>query len=785
MRPLSLIDCRYVLLAIAIYSSLSGYPQAAFPEVQAISNVVPPVTLNKDTTVLFLSDFFIKPEMIDSVGFSKGLKYHWDKKTETITVTTTAGLRTMAEMKLWNKGYPYSIMLKKSAKKAYRFTYDPKGQKVKSVAIVGQMNDWSPKKNIFHEEGGKWAASVDLNPGTYQYQLVVDDKWILAPDNDVKVDNDNGGFNSLFTAGTSSADKPRIGTSKLGPGSFTISIQYKNPAFSLIAYWQNFRLGRDYIKRMGDEMMITIPEEAKKMQRSYIRVFCSDTFTMGNDILLPLEYGAVVRDADDIMRSDKQGDAMYFVLVDRFCDGDSSNDKKVMNPGIKPKANYYGGDLAGIREKIDDGYFKSLHINTLWISPIVQNPETAFREFPEPHDLYTGYHGYWPISLTQIDHRFGTEQVFSSLVRDAHKSNINILIDLVANHVHEDYPLIKQHPEWRTKLDLPDGRKNIRLWDEYRLTTWFDTFLPTLDFTNKDVLRLEVDSSAFWIERYGIDGFRHDATKHIPEAFWRALTLKLKRETDRPLYQLGETYGSKELIGSYIGSGMMDGQFDFNLYFDARSAFAQDDVTFDKVAATLQQSIDFYGSHHLMGNISGNHDQARFASLAGGALSFTEDARKAGWDRDVEVGSDTAYDKMAMLIAFINAIPGIPILYYGDEIAMPGAGDPDNRRMMIFSGLNDKQKHLKDIVARLFDLRTSHLALMYGETDVYAKGDIMIIRRSYFSEKIVFVFNKSKSEQTIETGINIAAYAPQFGHRASSTTVTLPAHSFEVFIGHR
>jgi cyclomaltodextrinase len=787
MKSRSLIDFpvkKSFFLTISLLVYLSSFAQNQFPVEQAISNVIAPVTLNADTTTIYLTDFFIRPEQIDSVHFSRGIKYHWNKKEQTISVNATEGLKPLAEMRLWSKGHAYSIVLKKSAKKTYFFTYEPKGTEVHSVQLAGEMNDWTPKSTPFHKEKNKWKASVDLNPGTYQYQIVVEDKWILDPANPIKIDNNNGGFNSLFTAGVSSG-RPAVETSKLGPASFTINIKYQNPGFSFVVYWQNFRLGSHYIKSVGDEMLISIPEEAKNKDRSYIRIFCSDSFSTGNDILLPLQRGEIIRDPAELERSDKQGNVMYFVLVDRFCDGDPSNNRKVIDPNVKAKANYYGGDLEGIRKKINDGYFRSLNINTLWISPILQNPETAFREFPEPHDWYTGYHGYWPISLTQIDHRFGSEKVFKEMTADAHKNNINILIDLVANHVHEDYPLIKKHPEWRTQLDLSDGRKNIRLWDEYRLTTWFDTFLPTLDFSSKDVLKLEVDSSAFWIQHYGIDGFRHDATKHIPTAFWRALTLKLKQETSAPLYQLGETYGSKELIGSYIGSGMMDGQFDFNLYFDARAAFAKDDVTFDKVATTLQQSIDFYGSHHLMGNISGNHDLPRFASLAGGSLSFSEDARKAGWDRDIKVGSDSAYDKMAMLIAFISAIPGVPVIYYGDEIAMPGAGDPDNRRMMVFDGLTDREKKLKEIVSKLFALRTSHLSLMYGETQVSAKANTMIIQRSYFSERVIFVFNKSKEKQIIETGINIGGYTAQFGHKGVGTAVELPPLSFEVFTGRR
>jgi cyclomaltodextrinase len=771
-----------LILVFAISCSQAAFGQAPFPAVQAIPNVVQPVTLNKDTTHIYLADYFIQPEQIDSVSFSKGIKHTWSKKDNTVTVVAQEDLKPLTEMKLWSKGFAYSIVLKRSARKKYEFTYDPNGKELKTVQLTGELNDWTPARTPFHKEGGVWKASIELNPGVYQYQIVVDGTRMLDPANKEKVDNNNGGFNSVFKAGADQDAKPSIATSKLGRGSFTVAVNFKRFPFSVAFYWQNFRLGKGYVKRAGDEMMVMIPEEAKKMQRSYIRVYANDDDALSNDILVPLQYGEVVNDPSLITRSDKQADEMYFVLVDRFCDGDPSNNKKVVHPEIKEKANYYGGDLEGVQKQIDNGYFKSLHVNTLWISPIVQNPEKAFKEFPEPHDWYSGYHGYWPISLTRVDQRFGGEKAFKQMVDDAHKNNINVLIDLVANHVHEDYPLIKKHPEWRTKLDLPDGRKNIRLWDEYRLTTWFDTFLPTLDFTNKDVLKLEVDSSAFWIQHYGVDGFRHDATKHIPESFWRALTLKLKKETTRPLYQLGETYGSKELIGSYIGSGMLDGQFDFNLHFDTRVAFAKDDGGFDKVAATLQQSIDYYGSHHLMGNISGNHDLPRFASLAGGGLSFSEDPRKAGWERDVKMGSDSAYDKMAMLIAFINAIPGVPVIYYGDEIAMPGAGDPDNRRMMVFSGLNDKQKQLKETVAKLFALRAENLAVLYGETDVVAKGNIMMIKRTYFSQTVLFVFNKSKVSQSVETGLNLSDFKPAFGHASTGGKVELPPLSFEVFV---
>ena len=146
---------------------------------------------------------------------------------------------------------------------------------------------------------------------------------------------------------------------------------------------------------------------------------------------------------------------------------------------------------------------------------------------------------------------------------------VHILIDHVANHVHQEHPVYQNNKDWATSLYLEDGRMNTELWDEQRLTTWFDSFLPTLDFSKKEVVEAMTDSALFWFENYDIDGFRHDATKHVQIDFWRTLTRKINERVaipeQRSIYQVGETYGSPELINSYVKSGLLDGQFDFNL----------------------------------------------------------------------------------------------------------------------------------------------------------------------------------------------------------------------------
>lgn len=166
----------------------------------------------------------------------------------------------------------------------------------------------------------------------------------------------------------------------------------------------------------------------------------------------------------------------------------------------------------------------------------------------------------------------------------------------------------------------------------------------------------------------------------------------------RIIYQIGESFGSRELIGSYLGSGLLNAQFDFNIYFDARSAFAIDDVSFEMMENSLQTTFDYYGYHHTMGNISGNHDLPRFISYAGKGLQWDEDEKEAGWSRNIEVVDTIGYYKLKMLRTFNATIPGIPITYYGDEIGMPGAGDPDNRRMMRFDSLSAHELDVRNTV---------------------------------------------------------------------------------------
>ncbi len=490
--------------------------------------------------------------------------------------------------------------------------------------------------------------------------------------------------------------------------------------------------------------------------RTYLRIYAEDETYLYNDLLLPMEDGKIITDAAQLDRHDQQAQVLYSLMIDRFYDGNASNNWKMNSPEVLDIVDYQGGDLAGITKKICDGYFDKLGVNTLWISPITQNPWDAWGcyEFKngnkyDPSKTYTrfsGYHGYWPIYATSLEQRFGTPEEFHTLLDSAHAHGINVVLDYVANHMHINSPTLQQHPDWHTDSILPDGRRNFELWDEARLTTWFDKHIPTLDLERPEVCEQMTDSALYWLENYDLDGFRHDACKHIPEGYWRMLGQKIAtRWPGRPIWMIGETYGSPELIGSYVKSGMLNAQFDFNVYFTAREALCG--LTgMDEVLKNELTSLRTYGSHHTMGNISGNHDQIRFASIAGGAIDIHSQGKEEGWTREIGIGDAEKAYKLALLLEVLNTtLPGVPCIYQGDEYAEVGGNDPDNRHMMRFETLNEAEKDMRAQVAELIHMRRGSMPLLYGEfIPMESNADVIRYQRVYLGQKVTVTIDRKE-----------------------------------------
>jgi len=787
---------RFAILALTVSLAACNQPDPIQEKLalgERITGLASPIKLAYGTTHIHLLDYFEGAEQIDSIAFSSKMDYEFDRDSAIVHVNSTAGLLPLMEMNVHSGAKTYTIPVFNTNQLAHTFRYKPASPQAKQIEVKGNFNGWNAKANPLTQDGETWTTNLVLNPGLYEYKIVEDGKEILDPNNSETKDNGNGGLNSVFRVGTITA-APRIATFAVAGDS--LIFHYPEGLQKPLILLQNQKIAEDNYRRNGDRLALYLPNFDFSQERTFLRVYGSDESMRSNDILIPLAKGEVVLQAADLDRTAHHTWSMYFMMVDRFLNGDTAIDKPVSDPEIKPVANYYGGDIRGVVQKLNEGYFDAIGVNTIWLSPITQNPLGAYGLWDKGgvKSKFSGYHGYWPISSSQVDTRFGDSLALADLLSAAHGKANNVLLDYVANHVHQEHPVYIQHPEWATQLYLPDGTLNTERWDEYRLTTWFDTFMPTLDLENDEVVAAMTDSALFWFRNFEIDGFRHDATKHIPLKFWRELTRKLKYEVvvpqNRAVFQIGETYGNPDLIGSYIGSGLLDAQFDFNLYDAAVAAFSRDNGDMANLTRVLNQSLEGYGYHHLMGNISGNQDRTRFISFADGSVSPSEDVKLAGWTRRIEIKDTIGYDRLLLLHAFNFTVPGIPVIYYGDEIGMPGANDPDNRRMMRFGDdLAEAEKSTLTVVSKLAKLRANNMALLYGDLEVLAQSeDYLIFVRNYFDRVTVVCLHSGREAQEIQFKIpaHLSASKLQstFGTNSSAEgqniTVTLQPVSFEI-----
>ncbi len=759
-----------------------------------IIGIASPVRLDFDSSKIFLLDYFETADAIDSVWFSTDVDFDFQSDSGIVSVREFAESEALAVLHVSYDGKMYQIPVFKSEKMAFRFSYESDREGVGMIQLKGNFNGWNPKATPLERDDESWVADLVLSPGLYEYRVLEDGREMLDPNNPNKKSNGMGGFNSTFRVGTESL-KPHV--TSYGYLHDSIVFFYSEGLLEPLVLWENHQLDSNWYVRRADRLSLAIPKAAEDLERSHIRLFGCDEDQRSNDVLIPLAQRRPITEAAKIERTDRHSYAMYFMMVDRFLNGNRSNDNPVDDPEILPEANYYGGDIEGVGAVISNGYFERLGINTVWLSPIIQNPYGAYGLWDKGGVVskFSGYHGYWPISSSQVDSRFGSDSALSNLVDKAHDGGLNVLLDFVANHVHEEHPIYTAHPDWFTDLYLPDGALNTERWDEYRLTTWFDTFMPTLDLRRDEVVEAMTDSALYWFQNFPIDGFRHDATKHIPLKFWRQLTRKLKYEVAKPenrkVYQIGETYGNHELIGSYVGSGLLDAQFDFNLYDAAVSAFAKNDGSITNLNRVLAQSLDAYGSHHLMGNISGNQDRTRFISYADGSVSFAEDPKLAGWTREIAVLDTIGYRRLALLHAFNFTIPGVPVIYYGDEFGMAGGNDPDNRRMMRFGqALNKDEQALLAEVSQIAGLRRDNLALLYGDLEILEVSNTAYAYiRSYMGQTVIVVFNSSGEDLELEIELpkkyNFEGFKSHFNHSHSIQPnllkVKLSPVSYEIF----
>jgi glycosidase len=272
------------------------------------------------------------------------------------------------------------------------------------------------------------------------------------------------------------------------------------------------------------------------------------------------------------------------------------------------------------------------------------------------------------------------------------------------------------------------------------LSCWFTDYLPDINYFDQDAVIAMADSAVYWLEESGADALRLDAVKQFPHIVGTTLRARLHDELEQTgvaMYMVGETYTftwtsdpnqGQNLIKQYVSPTELQGQFDFPLHWEMIGALAQDSEGFRPLENVLtQEAAGFYGDGSLMSPFLGNHDVPRFLSLAAGQPTSVDD----GYNNPPQAPTDeTPYRKLRLGMALLLTIPGLPLIYYGDEIGMPGASDPDNRRMMRFDDYTAFEQATLDEVRTLGTLRQSEVALRRGDYQtLWVDDDVLVYAR--------------------------------------------------------
>jgi cyclomaltodextrinase len=656
----------------------------------------------------------------------------------------------------------YEIPVRVSQEQFVTFSFKPE-ENFEKVFLFGSFNSWNRSNLEMKNNNGTYQIKIPLEPGRYQYKFFAEGNELIDPNNPEKMPNGMGDYNSVLTVESKHKTQPflHILKSKITVSHSTFSFLYSNDnsaealdVENIISLLDNHKVSKKNIYISGDTVTISLNRTGLKGGKT-LRVAVNQNHQVTNIQHIILFDGSPV---GKYKNNFTWHDAIiYSALIDRYNDGDESINKPIIHDSLFKKANYMGGDLQGLVNKLNEGYFDSLGITTLWISPVYENTDSAFKEYPKPHRWFSGYHGYWPVRAREVENKFGSLEKLKELVNTAHKHKIRILLDIVAHHVHKEHPYFKSHRNWFGRLELPDNRLNLRLWDEYRLTTWFEPFMPSFDFINSlEAVNAVTDDAIWWLKEVGADGFRQDAVKHIPNNFWRALNRKLEKEVEVPLkrevFQMGETFGSYDLVKSYVNNGQLPAQFNFNLYDVAIPTFLDRDASFEQLDKEIKKGLYIFGENNLMGNIMDSQDKDRFMAYADSDLTINDpNSIEIGWNNPPKVDYKSSYNKERLYLAYLLSIPGVPTIFYGDEIGMTGAADPDNRRMMRFGNqltTNERENLIE--VRKLIHLRDNHTALRYGDYfSLQADTNIFIYTRSDMNERVLIVLNKNPEAQNI------------------------------------
>ena len=426
---------------------------------------------------------------------------------------------------------------------------------------------------------------------------------------------------------------------------------------------------------------------------------------------------------------------IYFAVTDRFFDGDASNNDAYgvgdYNIGEKGGSSYHGGDFAGLNQKLD--YLKDLGVNTIWITPIVENI-TKDQHDNETDTATYGYHGYWASDFTKLNKHLGTEQQFKALLDAAHSKGMKIMVDVVLNHA--GYGTEKY---FNSILTDADGNSISMIRDSNNTISGDDKYdslsdLPDFVTENKAVTDQLVAWQTEWMSKYSIDYYRVDTVKHVETTTWEAFKNSLTK-VNPDFKMIGEYSGAGYANNAgELGTGSMDALLDFDF-----NDFAQKFVTGDisGVESSLQKRNGAINNTATMGSFLSSHD---------------EDSLQYKLVDESKISEEEAYNLMKVAATLQITAKGQPVLYYGEEIGQGGANNwpyQTNRRDFDWTEL-EKQKTDSNSI---YNHYKTMLAIRNAYTDVFARGNRSTVAAS--DAEGYEVISRSYGNSTLYVGMNV------------------------------
>jgi neopullulanase len=462
-------------------------------------------------------------------------------------------------------------------------------------------------------------------------------------------------------------------------------------------------------------------------------------------------------------------DVIYFIMPDRFADGDASNNDPAKSPGLydRTKGRYYhGGDFQGVIDRLP--YLKDLGVTALWINPVYDNTDRLdeLETYPEtpggPKRPTTAYHGYGAIDFYAVEEHYGDIGKLRELVDRAHSMGLKVIQDQIANHTSPYHPWATDRPTptWFYGTVENHLSNNWQKWtamdpyatDETRrrnLEGWFIDILPDLNQDDEEVRRYLIQNTLWWLGTVGFDAVRMDTLPHVPRHFWRDWTAAIKKEYPN-VNVLGELFDGDPALLAYFQRGRaghdridpgIDTLYDFALFYAVRDSFAKGQSV-RKLAQVLAKDW-LYPDARVLVPFLGVHDMERFMH---------------------EPGATVGGLKLAQ--TFIMTTRGTPLLYYGDELAMPGAADPDNRRdfpggfpgdtrnAFTREGRTAAENEVFDHLRRLARLRAELAPLRRGSVLHLHDGEQQTaFARAHEGAAVLVAFNNDTKPATFEINV--------------------------------